>query len=384
MPVNNAWYYDATYGHGPLALSAGQTLALNGIQERLHPSLSFLANRWNNRGDVAFIQGIGDGSANSFSHFDSMRMWQTADSALLTPSGWLGRFNDLRQAGNAYASMSLYDYRLESQGVQSAPVVAQRLSDFFVREPGFPLPDPAFWRTQLQASAQQIAPGLAELGQLITRTYGMSAEITAAANDALPYSESDRVPFYLAQAALLIKAGVASQTYSYAFGPFDTHGDQLTRQSELFNQLNAGLTAFFSVLAASPRANDVIVVISSEFGRQVTHNASAGTDHGLAGTAIAFGGGIRGGLYGELPTLDPGGVTRPNRINDALPITTNFRRLYAPILNKLAGDNGTAQLVLGSGFGADLGIFGAAESILRNGFEGKATASTSLHHALAS
>ena len=141
--------------------------------------------------------------------------------------------------------------------------MAQRLSDFFVRGPGFQLPDPAFWRTQLQASAQQIAPGLAELGQLITRTYGMSAEITAAANDALPYSESGRVPFYLAQAALLIKAGVASQTYSYAFGPFDTHGDQLTRQSELFNQLNAGLTAFFSVLAASPRANDVIVVISS-------------------------------------------------------------------------------------------------------------------------
>lgn len=370
VPVGDPWYADHTYGHGPLALNAAQTLALNGSSYRLHPALTSIAQRFNSQNNVAFIQGIGDSGSN-FSHFDMMKMWQTGDLSLLTPSGWMGRFNDLRQQGNAYASMSLYDFRLETLGLQTPAVVVQRASGFYVREPGYPVSDAAFWRQQLLASGSGQSGLLAEIGELTARTYGMSARIVGAANDALPLSEADGIRFYLAQAALLITAGIPCQTYSYALSGFDFHDDLLVRQQERLAALNAGLESFFQVLGNSPRAADVIVLITSEFGRQVTWNRSNGTDHGKAGLAIAFGRNVRGGFYGEAPTLDPGGPTRPNREHDALPVTTNFRRLFAAVLNELGADSGLGQAVFGSGFGTPLPIFAAAgpDQLLRNGFE---------------
>ena len=39
VPVTNSWYYDTSYGHGALALSPAQTLALSGLTDyRLHPT----------------------------------------------------------------------------------------------------------------------------------------------------------------------------------------------------------------------------------------------------------------------------------------------------------------------------------------------------------
>jgi uncharacterized protein (DUF1501 family) len=381
VPVSDPWYHDATYGHGPLALSPAQTLALNGSALRLHPALSYVAQRFNSRGDVAFIQGIGDGGGNSFSHFDAMKMWQTGDTALLTPTGWIGRYNDLRQPGNPYASMSMYDFRLESLGASTPAVVVHRTSNFYVREPSWPVTDAALWRQQLQAAGVGQNGLLAEVGDLTERTYGMSAAIVASAAE-LPLDETQHVPFTLAQAALLIRAGIPSQTYAFAYGPFDHHGDLLVNQQALLAALNTGLQTFFEVLGDSPRAADVVVMITSEFGRQVTANANAGTDHGVAGLALVFGDRVRGGFYGEPPTLDPGGPTRPNRIYDALPVTTNFRRLFGAVVNHLGDDGGLAQAVFGNGFGAELPIFtpaGAGDVLMHSGFESVSRVSALAH-----
>ena len=374
VPVNNPWYYDSEYGHGPLALTPEQTLPLNGVADyRLHPALSWLAARHNSSADVAFVQGVGVSERVSFSHFDSMKVWQSTDPNLLTPTGWLGRYNDLRTPGNPYASICLNELRLECVAAQTPTLVLQTTDQFYVRTPGFPLPQnlaDLYVSSLLNLAAGQSGGLHQEVGALIDRTFSMSTRITDASDSGITAGTHSRIAQHLLQTALLIRAGIPSQTYSMAFGPFDTHGDQLVRQDELLQQLNEGLSKLFAALAGSGRENDVVVQIISEFGRQITANGSAGTDHGQGGMSIVLGAAVQGGLYGEPSELDPGGPTRPNRINDAQVPTTDFRRTYAAVVNHLAGDAGAADQVLGSNFGAPLPIFGgSADALFSSGFE---------------
>jgi hypothetical protein len=70
-----------------------------------------------------------------------------------------------------------------------------------------------------------------------------------------------------------------------------------------------------------------------------------------------IGGGTIGGVFGQAPTLNPGGTTRPNRINDALKPTADFRSVHATALNRLAkGDTSVAESVLGAHY-EDFGVF---------------------------
>ena len=51
------------------------------------------------------------------------------------------------------------------------------------------------------------------------------------------------------------------------------------------------------------RADDVTMMVFSEFGRRVGENANLGTDHGTAGPVFVIGAPVRGGMYGEMPSL---------------------------------------------------------------------------------
>ncbi len=131
-------------------------------------------------------------------------------------------------------------------------------------------------------------------------------------------------------------------------------------QNSRFTELNQGLTTFFNALNGHPRERDVFVLITSEFGRQVTLNKDNGTDHGQSGMAMFIGGGVYRGVFGQAPTLDPGGPTRPNRINDALKPLVDFRSVHATALTRLAGgDANVAEDVLNGSF-EDLGVFTAS------------------------
>lgn len=64
----------------------------------------------------------------------------------------------------------------------------------------------------------------------------------------------------------------------------------------------------------------------SEFGRRLEANASDGTDHGTAGPVFVVGHGIRGGFYGDEPSLTD--------LNDANPnVTTGFRDIYSELIS---------------------------------------------------
>ncbi|HZQ87214.1 MAG TPA: DUF1501 domain-containing protein, partial [Acidimicrobiales bacterium] len=101
---------------------------------------------------------------------------------------------------------------------------------------------------------------------------------------------------------------------------------------------------------------DVFVMITSEFGRQVTFNDNAGTDHGQSGMGIFIGAGVNRGVFGQAPSLDPGGPTRPNRVYDALKPPIDYRAMHFTALTRLS-DPQTAQAVLSNKSYPNLGVF---------------------------
>ena len=73
-----------------------------------------------------------------------------------------------------------------------------------------------------------------------------------------------------------------------------------------------------------------MVLVYTEFGRRVGANASGGTDHGWANVAFVAGPSVKGGFYGEPPSL-----TRLSEGNAVY--TTDFRSLYATMLGGVLG-----------------------------------------------
>jgi uncharacterized protein (DUF1501 family) len=71
-------------------------------------------------------------------------------------------------------------------------------------------------------------------------------------------------------------------------------------------------------------------MVYSEFGRRVLANASDGTDHGTAGPVFLLGRGVRGGFFGNEPSLTD--------LDDGdLKAGTDFRSIYATLLDHVLG-----------------------------------------------
>jgi uncharacterized protein (DUF1501 family) len=101
------------------------------------------------------------------------------------------------------------------------------------------------------------------------------------------------------------------------------------------------VTAFQTEMEAIGKADKVIVLVFSEFGRRVTENASQGTDHGAAGSMFVIGSKIKGGVYGGSPNLTD--------LQDGdIKYKIDFREVYAAALDNWMG--GDSELVLGQKF----------------------------------
>jgi uncharacterized protein (DUF1501 family) len=113
-------------------------------------------------------------------------------------------------------------------------------------------------------------------------------------------------------------------------GGFDTHANQQATHRRLLEQLGAALDAFQHDLEAMGKADQVVTLTFSEFGRRVRENGSGGTDHGTAEPLFVLGTRVHGGLYGQQPSLADldGGDLR---------FHVDFRAVYATVLERWLG-----------------------------------------------
>jgi len=141
----------------------------------------------------------------------------------------------------------------------------------------------------------------------------------------------------LSVVANLVLAGAPTEVYSVELGGFDTHSNQAPTQAALLSELDTAVTAFVDALAHDPRGRQTAVVVYTEFGRRVTGNASGGSDHGWANVVFVAGAPVKGGWYGEPPSL--------TMLSDGnLVFTTDFRSVYATVLDQVLGVDPTTVL----------------------------------------
>lgn len=86
-------------------------------------------------------------------------------------------------------------------------------------------------------------------------------------------------------------------------GGWDTHNNQSGRLNRQFTQLDDGIKALQTGLG--DRWNETLVIVSTEFGRTVALNGTAGTDHGTGSCLFLLGGNLAQGgqVQGEWPGL---------------------------------------------------------------------------------
>lgn len=344
VPASDPAYQKA---RGKLAVSEHDAHPLaDGLS--FHPSLARLARRYG-EGEVAIVRGVGYPDPDH-SHFRSMSIWQTASPQTPVSSGWLGRWLDATTPAQEAAAGG----PIQAVGVGATltpALVGTRRSAAAV--PLGPLAVPGGQLGQSIRALYQ-PPRSASEGALLQAIAGVDADYLAVADrlgKLLPSGEStggggksDDLNSQLEVVGRLVNAGVPTQAYAVSFGSFDTHAGEQPTHAALLAQVDSAVDTFLTSVARSPHADRLVVMIYSEFGRRVITNAAGGTDHGTAAPVILAGPGVRGGMYGDQPSLTRLGTGADD---GDLIATTDFRDVYATVLSDVLGADPSAALGAG-------------------------------------
>jgi uncharacterized protein (DUF1501 family) len=327
-------YADANYRalRPTIRLSSNQTLNINSTVG-LHPSLAHIKAMYD-QGHVAIVRGVGYASPD-FSHFTSMGYWMQGwgGAAQSVPTGWIGRYVD--NFPNA-ASESLYAVTLGTNGVPLHLIGAES------RAASLPLSIYGrFGIDRSNGDDQRLCAGLGALGAAgrtglghwgdeIANTTKAVMSLTSRIAPAYPANQNS--DYFVAQMELvgnLVNRNLGTRVFNVTLDGFDTHTDQLTQQAGLFTSLDRGVSKLMSTLSPSWRDN-VVVMTFSEFGRRPEEDDGRGTDHGTAGSLFVMGQRVKGGLYGQQPSLAQNALVDYGN----LAANVDYRSVYATLLAK--------------------------------------------------
>jgi len=258
-----------------------------------------------------------------YSHADQQAQWQSAVSSAASGTGWGGRIADKVAPMNAASGFpvvtSLDGAVLFTSGASAIPLSIPATGSFALS--GYSGSTAASARMNAvrqllaQASGNALVVGASDIGT-------QALDLSATVNPILANANSTIAPLFvnlktstanqLYQVAKLIEAraatGAARQIFFVQLGSFDTHGDQLNRQQNLFEDLSPALKAFYDATVALGVASQVTTFTLSDFGRTLQPASGGGTDHAWGSHHFIIGGAVQGGkIYGRYPQLALGG-----------------------------------------------------------------------------
>ena len=292
-------------------------------------------------GKLAVVHGCGYDNP-SFSHFSSMAYWHTAAPNSGEQYGWVGRLAD------TIAPEAPPNFLVNIDSHQSLAVRSRRHVPVVFDDPNKFTRDSFYDETELLKSAPQAAKVNNPSRQFLLDTARSAKDASTLVQEAWAkyHSPVDYgiVGLDLPKVAALIEAGMPTRLYytAYRNNAFDTHVFQNDVHQRLLTYASDALTAFMQDLKRIGRADDVVVMAFSEFGRRVPENVSLGTDHGSANLMFVAGNKVKGGQYGTPPSL-----TKLDE-GDNLIHTTDFRRVYATMISGWLGHPDTTELLNGT------------------------------------
>src|SRR5262247_3821604 len=330
IPYTNSLYWDNRPNVGvpeDKVLPINDTLAF-------HPNMGPV-KRLYDAGKVAIVHGVG--YANSpRSHFRSMDIWHTCEPEKVGTQGWLGQvareYDPKKENVVTVVSFGPSLFRaLVAPGVPVA-CVAGPLEKY-----GF-LPNIQEREQRLQVLdrfAKMYAP-IAGTGVMeYLGTTGLDSLKGADILKVAPQKYASTVKYPETSIARKLKgiaqvhfADLGSRIFYCDHLGFDTHANQTPVHATLWTDVSNAIEAFFADLREHEAADHVIILLFSEFGRRV-HDNGSGTDHGAAGPAFILGDSIKGGHYGEYPSLKA-----EKLVQGDLNPSTDFRSVYSTILEK--------------------------------------------------
>ena len=304
IPYNDPNYRDYRKA---LGIPEAQIIPIT-AQLGFHPAMAPLKKYWD-EGKLAIIQGIGYPNG-SLSHFRSMDIWATCEPEELGVTGWLGSvIQDVDPTGeNVLTGVNFgrgLPRSLAKEGVAVASVgtgiEALKGADILTTAPGM-------YRSEVEYASSAMGGYLRDMAQVHNADFGTRVMFTTA-----PYNI------------------------------FDTHANQAVGHANLLQDVAVNVDSFMTDIRQLGKSDNVTLFFYSEFGRRAMDNGS-GTDHGTGGVAFAIGDHVKGGLYGEYPSLES------NKLEDGgnLQHNVDFRSAYTTLLDQWMGLD--AKAIIGGNF----------------------------------
>ena len=322
-----------------LAIAEDQIIPIND-ELGFHPTMAPLKKFWD-EGKLAIFLGIGYPNA-SYSHFRSMDIWHTCEPDTLGTEGWLGRaIKDLDpNAENVLTGVNFGRGLPRALVKDGVPVASVGDLETYGLLTGIEGEDQ---RSQaLDVFGRMYSPAIGR-GAVIDyiRNTGTDAlkgaDILATAPDKyssnVEYSSSS-VGQYMKNIAQTHLAGFGTRVLftTSPYNGFDTHANQALLQAGLWNDVSNTVETFMTDLRDHQASDNVTLLLFTEFGRRISDNGS-GTDHGAGGIAFAVGEQVKGGIYGEYPSLEPSQQEEGGNLKFNL----DFRSVYTSILEDWFG-----------------------------------------------
>jgi len=333
VPIGNGAYYDR---RGSLALRRNETIPISD-DRAFHNALPALKTHWD-RGDVAVIDGVGVPGID-LSHFTSMAKWQAGRAgAGIATTGWLGRYVDGlggRDPFHSVAVGSQIPLAMQGQRQQATGLPPSAAGEIFGTGG-----DHAIYANQYQALANfaDANTGLGALGDRVAQSEAIAVDVSGKLEPHVQENPPDGpLAAQLDLVARLINANLGIRVFTVQYGDFDSHANQRSMHGARMEEFNRGIEVFYQRLNSSFAARTLLLTMS-EFGRRVKANGSGGTDHGAGSTVLAIGQQVKGGFYGELPSL-----TALDRQGNLKP-TVDFRSVYATTLGTWMGADASGIL----------------------------------------
>ena len=336
IPYNSGHYRDYRPN---LGISTDQVIKLN-EELGMHPTMGPLKRFWD-EGKLAIFLGIGYPNP-SYSHFRSMDIWHTCEPDKIGIEGWLGQaIKEIDpNAENVLTGVNFGRGLPRALAKDGVPVASVGNLETYGLLTGI---DGEEQRTEaLDVFGRMYGPtiGTGYALDYIRRTGTdalKGADILATApalySSSVEYSAT-AVGQYMKNIAQTHLAGFGTRVL-YTTSPyngFDTHANQSQAHSALWTDVSTNVETFMDDLREHNASDNVVLLMFSEFGRRVGDNGS-GTDHGAASVAFAVGEHVKGGIYGDYPSLDPNQQEEGGNLS----YNMDFRQVYHAILEDWLG-----------------------------------------------